>query len=205
MNTHPHDIRDDAPLDAPLSPHAAARRDAILADLLTRAPAIRRARATRRTARHAAIGAAPLLVIFAAVAITRAINPPPPTPGSPLAPIAAAPKEHPESTHTQPPQPLAHTPTAPDTDPRAADAMTARPTVRIVSTSGRSFEHMIAPARVRPELIDDDTLLSLLASEGKSEGIIHLQGRAILTSDLASSNTQSLPLPPSLSPPQSSL
>lgn len=194
MNTHPQDIRDDVPLDAPLSPRAAARRDAILADLLTRAPAIRRVRARKRAARLAAIGAVPLLLILGTVMINRAPNP---TPHAVPGPIASAPgKKHPEPTEQS-----AHTRSDPDTN--AAASTTAGPTIRIVSTSGRSFEHMIAPARSRPELIDDDTLLSLLASEGKAEGIIHLQGRAILTSDLASA--PALPMPASLSPPQSSL
>lgn len=189
MNTHARDIPPAAPPaappDAPLSSHAATRRDEILADLLTRAPAIRRARTRRRAARIAAAGIAPLLLILTAVAITRPPSTTPTRAAAPLGPVTVA-----------PPEQLAQSPAPADGEP-------TRPSIRIVSTEGRSFEHLVAPSRSRPELIDDDTLLTLLAREGKSEGIIHIQGRAILTSDLASA--PALPLPPSLSPPQSSL
>jgi hypothetical protein len=197
MTTHLPDSHEHA--DAPLSSHAAARRDAILADLLARAPAIRRARTLRRTARHAAIGAAPLLVILTAVAITRARINPSHTAPSPRGPLAAAPHAHaPADTH-----PKATHPASTHAAHTAPTGTPTRPTVRVVSTAGRSFEHMVAPSRTRPELIDDQTLLTLLNREGKNEGIIHLQGRTLLTSDLA--NAPALPLPPSLSPPQSSL
>lgn len=179
---------------AALSGPGAARRDAILADVLRKAPGIRRARAARR----ATIGAAPVFLLLLLVLAFRpwpsATRPTPITPeqagthGSPIA-HAEAPAESEEHSRgdSAPPRHFASIVST-------ADRVF---TDRIVSTAaGRLFE-----SRVEVRTIDDETLLALLALEGREDGVVRIGDRTMLASELASRSAAQPAHPASPEPP----
>lgn len=180
-----------------LSGSGAVRRDAILTDVLRRAPGIRRARAARR----AAVGAAPLLLVVFAVLVLRpwpsATHPMPITPGETSShgtPI----------THAQAPA----TPPAPEERPRG-DSVPPRRFASIVSTASNVFEDRIVStasgrrfeSHVEVRTIDDETLLALLALEGRVDGVVRIGDRTMLASELASRSAAQPAHPASPEPP----
>lgn len=177
-----------------LSGSGAVRRDAILADVLCRAPGIRRARAARR----AAVGAAPLLLVVFAVLVFRpwpsATHPTPVTPGDTGAHEA----------------PIAHAdaPPAPEEASRG-DSVPPRRFASIVSTANHAFEDRIVStasgrrfeSHVEVRTIDDETLLALLALEGRVDGVVRIGDRTMLASELASRTAAQPAHPASPEPP----
>lgn len=183
----PHALSCHAPTDpfaglaagaagSPLSEAGSARSEEILADLVSRAPRIRRA----RTARRLALRSAPIALLLLAAFTTRSLWRHTPAP-SPSGPIALAPAVEPDA-----PDPVVET-NASESAPRL---------IRVVSTAGRSYADRIVAPGDRPaaagglvmETIDDEALMRLLAREGHAEGIVRVGDRAMLASDLAPPN-----------------
>ncbi len=181
MNRHTPDRHRRSEIDAlvsdadspTLSGSGLTRRDAILTDLLQKAPGIRRTRVVRRVA----FNSAPVLLVLLALFAVR-----PRTTHTPLVPAPIASDVHPGSV---PPM----MPSNPVIDP----ATTAPPRfASVVSTADRAFGDRIVSTvstrqldlRVEVITIDDRTLVELLALEGRSDGIVRIGDRAMLASDL---------------------
>lgn len=172
----------------PLSQAGHARHDEILADILSRSPAIRRSRAARRSVR----AAAPIVLVALMVVGVRTLLPgaqrslPAPTDLRPIVLGNSGPEAAPGlSAET----PVGSFPSQQSSSPSAR-------VVRIVSTADTSFVDRIVTSRNRGavggntvvQTIDDQTLMSLLAQEGRSDGIVRIGDRTMLASDLAREN-----------------
>ncbi len=158
---------------AGLSKRGEARREEILADLIARAPGVRRRRRLRRSAMSAAIGAAPMVAVALVLVFGERGRPIGHGPEASATSATSAPQGALSESHRAEPLPT---------------AVSARGViVGIVSTASRSFDAQIASASGdRFEFIDDEALLLLLEQEGKREGLVRVAGKAMLSSEVAS-------------------
>ena len=161
---------------AGLSARGEARREEILADLIARAPEIRRARRVRRSAIAGVVAAVPVVVVAGVVVMgEREMRGPAESgviAGSGAGEVIAA---SPDPVEASGPG----TASAPD--------WTRGVIVSVVSTASRSYESQIAGTPTsRVELIDDDALLLLLEKEGKRDGLVRVAGKVMLASEIAS-------------------
>lgn len=173
----------------PLSQAGHVRRDEILADILARAPTIRRTRAARRSA----WAAAPIVLVALMVIGARTLLPSAQRslPGPADQRLIVLGNSAPEARATGL---SAETPVG--SIPSQQSSSTDARLVWIVSTADTSFADRIVTSRNRGavggntvvQTIDDRTLMSLLAQEGRSDGIVRIGDRTMLASDIAREN-----------------